>query len=534
MERAFAKVAGASAFVLMMFRLTRLIEVGPTLPRLPLILITSVVLGAVAWWLLTQLTGRNRLSIALFAGAGLVLFLRVAVPQALTFGLLPTLSTLPVLAAEVDEALRLIRFGVAPIVPSPGIIAILTLLMWTIGALYAAGASSGRSTLMTVPSLVAYVQFAIFDRPQTSPGWMLASAAVLAMAISAAALERSPDTGQGRDSAGRSVPRRSPSLVLMTAGLVAVTAIAAVRTTAGAVPPEGNISWRASATGYGSEGDGTGVAFNRLVDLRQSIISRSNEVVFRATLSDGSPPAGSIYWRVESLDFFDGVAWRPSDTSLRRYVPGNLASTPADGYQGTTVDLVQRVQIDALRMELVPTAGIVTEVHQVDDVERGAIGPTDFQLTPDASLFYQRGTRAGDTYQVRTVYPSQTADLGALATGPDGQLSPVFAGAAEAGLFDHQPSPAPVQIVESSDLEAFIQLPDNLPSGIVETAARVTRGATTDFERAWEFGTRVIEAAVPLPKVFFRGDLLPRSLLKGEGEVMGIGGEYEVKVLTGG
>jgi len=57
---------------------------------------------------------------------------------------------------------------------------------------------------------------------------------------------------------------------------------------------------------------------------------------------------------------------------------------------------------------------------------------------------------------------------------------------------------------------------------------------TTDFERAWEFGTRVLEAEVPLVKIFFRGDLLPRTLLKGEGEVMVIGGEYEVKVLTGG
>lgn len=57
---------------------------------------------------------------------------------------------------------------------------------------------------------------------------------------------------------------------------------------------------------------------------------------------------------------------------------------------------------------------------------------------------------------------------------------------------------------------------------------------TTDFERAWEFGTRVLEAEVPLPKIFFDGDFFPSSLLKGEGEVMVIGGEYEVKVLTGG
>jgi NAD+--dinitrogen-reductase ADP-D-ribosyltransferase len=57
---------------------------------------------------------------------------------------------------------------------------------------------------------------------------------------------------------------------------------------------------------------------------------------------------------------------------------------------------------------------------------------------------------------------------------------------------------------------------------------------TTDFERAWEFGSKVMQADVPLPKVFFCGDLLPAALLKGEGEVMVIGGEFEVEVLIGG
>lgn len=57
---------------------------------------------------------------------------------------------------------------------------------------------------------------------------------------------------------------------------------------------------------------------------------------------------------------------------------------------------------------------------------------------------------------------------------------------------------------------------------------------TTDFERAWEFGSRVLEVEVPQAKIFFRSDLLPNALLKGEEEVMVIGGEFEVKVLTGG
>ena len=57
---------------------------------------------------------------------------------------------------------------------------------------------------------------------------------------------------------------------------------------------------------------------------------------------------------------------------------------------------------------------------------------------------------------------------------------------------------------------------------------------TDDFERAWEFGSKVLQTQVPLTKVFFMGGLLPRSLFKGENEVMVIGGEFEVKVLTGG
>ncbi len=57
---------------------------------------------------------------------------------------------------------------------------------------------------------------------------------------------------------------------------------------------------------------------------------------------------------------------------------------------------------------------------------------------------------------------------------------------------------------------------------------------TDDFERAWEFGSKVLRAEVPLAKVVFRGDLLPTSLLHGEGELLVIGGEYEIDVLTGG
>ncbi len=52
---------------------------------------------------------------------------------------------------------------------------------------------------------------------------------------------------------------------------------------------------------------------------------------------------------------------------------------------------------------------------------------------------------------------------------------------------------------------------------------------TAEEERAWEFGSTVWEVRVPLAKVFFFSDLLPNSIMKGEGEYLVIGGEYQVR-----
>jgi NAD+--dinitrogen-reductase ADP-D-ribosyltransferase len=56
---------------------------------------------------------------------------------------------------------------------------------------------------------------------------------------------------------------------------------------------------------------------------------------------------------------------------------------------------------------------------------------------------------------------------------------------------------------------------------------------TSESERAWEFGTTVWSVQVPVCKIFFYGDLLPRSILKGENEHLVIGGEYRVSEVRG-
>ena len=86
------------------------------------------------------------------------------------------------------------------------------------------------------------------------------------------------------------------------------------------------------------------------------------------------------------------------------------------------------------------------------------------------------------------------------------------------GIYDFEEH----QVLEKKDKSNFVLRLNNLNS------------FTDDFEKAWEFGSRVIEARTPLQKVFFKSGLLPKSLLKGEDEFIVIGGEYEVKVLIGG
>ncbi len=54
---------------------------------------------------------------------------------------------------------------------------------------------------------------------------------------------------------------------------------------------------------------------------------------------------------------------------------------------------------------------------------------------------------------------------------------------------------------------------------------------TSDPERAWEFGSTVWEARIPVFKTFFYSKLLPDSILKGEDEYLVIGGECRVRVM---
>ena len=478
--RRLGRIAGLAAAALMIARLGQLLRSGPDIVQWRLILIASLFLGAVIWWLLDQLSLSRPVTIALFAAAGLILLIRISVPMTLIGGILPSGETVPVLVDEMIDAVRVIRSGVPPVLPTEGVVAILAMVMWSIGALYAWGLTGGPVAALTIPSLVMYLQFAQFDRVPAGIWWMFASAAIIVLSLVSIALDRRSETGRARDSEGRAMPRRSLPASMTMAGIIGLVAVLAA-STIGAIPTEyGNIPWRTGGSGFG--GEGGRIAFDRFVDLRQRVISRTNEVVFSATLGPDSPPPETLYWRLETLDVFDGVGWSRSSGSIRNYEAEAEVGAAYHRYQGSTVEALQRVRIAALAESRVPTAGVSEEIHQLSD--QRAIDPRAFRVAQDASVIYPPVLREGDIYQILATYPDYDADLGVLASENSDQLSPLFETAVQEGAFAVLPESRDVAIETPPDLEFYTELPET-PITLRGIAAAITRGGSTDYERAW-------------------------------------------------
>jgi transglutaminase-like putative cysteine protease len=476
MDNGLGRLTGAAAFVLMLVRLGRLLDTGPEAPDWQLIMLAAAFLGGVIWWLLGQTVNNKKVSMAIFVVAGLALFFRIAVPDTLLLGFVPTPDTVGGLGDELGQTLDLIRFGVAPVFPTSGLVAILAVLMWITGALYVWGATAGPSIAMIAPSLGLYLQFAVMDRIPGGPIWMGAVAIVIALALASIGIERRQEAGRVRDVEGRPLARRAGGMALILAALVAGGSLFVADTASSLVPATGNVRWRYGG-GYGP-GFG-GVTFDRLADLHQSIIRRSNAVVFRATLDPNAPPADEIYWRMESLDFFDGEAWRPNGSRADFYEPGLGGGNPEHAYRGTSQEITQRVEIAALRSQVLPTVG-VGQFFRSESVNVSA-----FQITADGSAIYQAELDEGDEYEAQSILPLQDADLGALATIPNGTLSPLFANAAEAGATSMQPGEPPGDVTPPSDIARFTDLTEEVPRALGQEARRQTARASTPFEAAW-------------------------------------------------
>jgi transglutaminase-like putative cysteine protease len=460
-----------------LLRVERLLR--PSVDGVPweIILLAAVVLGAAITWagiayrLPWWATG------LINAAAVTLTVIRVTVPST-TWFIFPTGESFRALGTEMSFALDVIRTGVAPVIPLSGIVAILAVVFWGMGAVVVGGLMTRRPYLAVLTPLVVYLEFAVMDR-RPSGFWTTSFMVVVGFGLLAVAADRRRE-GTGLLTSGvtrLALVRSLPSLGIVTLTVALVVAVFSASAMADLVPRSGYLEWRASS-GLSGEYYGS-VSYNPFVGIRQDLISQTNVPIFVAEV-EGGLPADRVYWRLLTLDSFDGSQWHVGGApTIERPEDAGAWEPSGSAFAGPTEIVTQRVTILALQMDWLPAAYAPRALSaQNKAVDRGFRVRND-----DASVRFDALTYRGMTYEVVSEVP--VPDLNVLSRGLDGQPSVVFAGAVDDEEFGYPGDDVP-QIVERElpDAEFYLELPDEMDARIRTQAREITTRLETDFERA--------------------------------------------------
>ncbi|MGZ8755613.1 MAG: transglutaminase family protein, partial [Acidimicrobiia bacterium] len=476
----FSWVAGSAAILLALLRMERLVRPIEEGPPWQLALLAGALLGAVITW--TAVSYRvGWLGTALLNLGGLVLAaLRLGAADTLVLGFLPSGDTFSTLITELSFATGLIRFGAAPVFPAAGLILILTVIFWLLGALLAWGLLSNHPILGLIPPFLFYLQIATIDRIPPRIGWTTAFLAVAAMALLAVALdERSLTAGRlRRRSANGHVPMSTPLFPTIFVSIAVVAAVMGSNAAAGLVPAGGYLDWRAQ-TGLGG-GIFSGVSFNLFATITQTdLVSRSEEPVFIATL-EGADVPDDLYWKLFTLEEFDGENWFPGRLTTRIPRDDQPWENPEFQFKGETTAVVQTITIAALRQNALPTLHAAAWI-----TSDSALLNQSFRVRADASIPFDLRTWEGLTYRVGSNVP--VPDPGVLASlpGQRDQLSPIFQEAADRGVFTAQPKAPPAAgLVRPEEINEYLDLPGEFDPTLGTKATELTQDGVTAFEKA--------------------------------------------------
>ncbi len=463
-----ASLAFASWFLLRVVRPTT--EGTPW----PLLVLVAALLGAATTGLVLT-AGRGPIVATLTGVVGVtVTVLRIAGPAAAP--LLPSAGTLRAALEELARAVALVRYGAAPVVPRPGLVALLAAAAWILTAVVVWGLGTRRPLLGLLPPLSVGVVLATIDRPAT-PLPAVAIFLVLAVATIVAAdarRTRPPPPAAERGGRGGRTRIVGSLQALALLGTIVLAALLAVVLLDGRVPAGGTLPWR---THVGLAGNAVGgVAYNPFVAIQKGLVSRANTPVFTATIEGDVPPEG-VSFRLLTLDAFDGGQWYAPTPHL---VPldGGPWEDPGEEYVGPTRRIRARVEIRALTMDWLPAPYRPVEVTAADP----SVAVNLRVRTADAALRYDGGlSYPGLAYTVTADVPR--LDLAAVVSTPDGSLSPLFAAAAAAG---EATLPTPRRGPPRRDLpdqDHYLELPPDLDPRIARQALLLTRLLKTPFEK---------------------------------------------------
>ena len=468
-------IVGTTAVTVSLFRLARLLRSSEVGPSWQAVLLASFLLGLVVTWAATT----YRLStpaILLVNAIGFVVATGLIVaPETVTFGFIPTADTANALAEELGFAVELIRYGSAPVVPVGGLVAVIAWVYWSCGMLLTWALSNGRPLLGLLPPLLFYLQLATIDRASSGWIWPLVFMVLLAAALGAAVLdERSRGMGRLRSTRGNLVPRTAYALPVLFLGVLVLSSVAGGLTIDESVPEQGLLDWR-TRNGIGN-GISGGVSYNLFVSTVQTdLLTLSEEPVFVARVGD-DVDASDLYWRLITLEKYDGTNWYPGALPTKRDEPGSPWERGDHAYQGNTRIVDQVIRIESLRQNYLPAA-----YSPIDMLTSNDLLDQTFEIREDGALNFDALTFRGLQYSIRSEVPNDS--LAALAS-VGGQLSPMFALAADDGQFLGAPSPQTLPRLRPQNIAEYLALPEEVEVRIKDLAEEITANGTTDFERA--------------------------------------------------
>jgi len=440
------------------------------------VLVASAVLGATISWAGVAYRLHGALLTVIHLAAITITVARIAVPQT-TWFVFPTRASFAALGTELQFARDVIRAGVAPVIPLAGLVAILALVFWGLGALLAWGLNTGRPYVAVLTPLVVYLEFAVLDR-RLGGWWTTGFMALIGLTLIAVTVDRRRETaGLTRTSARGGRLRRSvPAVGVATLLATVLVASNTSQAIAGLVPRRGFLELQPVSN---LSGDYFGsISYNPFVGIQQSLVAQTNVPIFVFDPISGHP-ADQVYWRLVSLDSFDGEQWHVGNTRLGE--PGDVGQfeDPGVAFAGPVAPFEAEVTILALQMDWVPAPYAPTALSSEEPVIRDGVRVR----RADGSVHFDALTFRGMAFDLRSEIPQPDIDV--LSRLADGTPSSIFRSAIETGDFGGVGAELPEIVTRQlPDPDRYLALPDGLDPRIELLARAQIEGLETDFERA--------------------------------------------------
>ena len=365
----------------------------------------------------------------------LFLAIELVVPQATTYGL-PTPFTLQVLGQALTDAQGAFRTAVPPVAPADGFLALAVVGVCMTAFLADWAAFRMRTAFEACLPALGLFAFAAVLGAKTHRGVSVATfaaAALVFLIVQRANLDRS----QTPWFAGRE--RGALPSLLTTGAILGAVAVVGALVLGPQVPGATSKPLLSFKKGPSGSGAGNRSTISPLVDIQTRLRSYDDVEVFNV---QASAPA---YWRLTSLDQFDGSIW----SSNERYGSRKGELEPPTG---TGTPLEQRVTVRGLSSIWLPAAYRPTKVQGVDGVS----------YSPgSASVISKKDTSDGLSYTINSELPDPAPE--ALQRAPE-------SGPGASGL--------------RQDLARYLELKGTITPRVRQKAKQLALSQPTAFGRA--------------------------------------------------